>query len=347
MREEAEAEDAARRVRKEEEEERLRRQKVEEEAAAAARRVRDATDMKGSSSSRAPFRYNERPRGGPRVVAVAHPPPPPPRGEGSAVDSGGAAGGSRGRKGLGRDAADGTLGGGGGGRALDEWKGKASAGLIAGPAGPATGGKPEEKSKGETSGCQASSVLPGELAEADAAPYRGSVRPKYKHKGKKGLDGRSTETAMSSSLVEAVKASPMRVVDSENNGKTVDSENNGETGSNNKSTGKASASPPGEAAEASPLQGVKCDNKWKKKNKPPGGRQAGAAPSSDWPNGRRGQPRPSAEGSRGRRNGDVQGAVWEAKSDGLGGKQPEVEGKVYSHPPTEAAATEGGAVVKE
>uniref|UniRef100_A0A453H4M6 Uncharacterized protein n=1 Tax=Aegilops tauschii subsp. strangulata TaxID=200361 RepID=A0A453H4M6_AEGTS len=247
----------------------------------------------------------------------------------AALNSGGAAGGS---KEPGGDAADGTLGG--GGRARDEGKGKASAVLIAGdPAEIATGVKPGEKSNGEASGCQGmalgTSGVPGELAEVDTASYRGGVKPRYKHKGKKGFDGRSTETAMTGSLVEAVKASPPQV---------VDSENKGEAGSSNQSTGKASASSQGEAAEDSPLQGVKSVNKWKKKNKPSGGRQAGAAPSGDWPNGRRDQPRPPAEGSRGRRNGDGQGTIWEVKSDGLGGKQPEVEGKVYSHPPTESSS---------
>lgn len=251
------------------------------------------------------------------------------------MNGGGPAGDSRGRKGPGGDAANGTLGGGGGGKAQDDGKGKASVGLIAGPgdpAEPATGGKPEEKSKGETSGCQGtalgtSSVLPGELAEADTASYRGSVKPRYKNKGKKGLDSRSTETAMTGMTLEAL---PPQVVNSDNMGKN---------GSNNQSIAKASVSPQGEAAEDSPLQGVKSDNKRKKKkNKPSGGRQADAAPGSDWPNGRRDQPRPSAEGSRGRRNGDGQGTIWEVKSDGLGGKQTEVEGKVYSHPPTESSS---------
>lgn len=237
-RREAEEEEEERRLRKEEaaaaeakraKEEQRRR---EEEEAAAATRVRDAAagagasnaEMKGSSSSRAPFRYNERARGGPRVVVVAHRPPPPPRGEGSAVNGGGPAGDSRGRKGPGGDAANGTLGGGGGGKAQDDGKGKASVGLIAGPgdpAEPATGGKPEEKSKGETSGCQGtalgtSSVLPGELAEADTASYRGSVKPRYKNKGKKGLDSRSTETAMTGMTLEAL---PPQVVNSDNMGK--------------------------------------------------------------------------------------------------------------------------------
>ncbi|XBI73840.1 hypothetical protein VPH35_067498 [Triticum aestivum] len=320
-RREAEQEEEERRLRKEAEEQAAARRAKEEEAV-AARRVRDAAaaaEMKGSSSSsRAPFRYNERPRAG-------------PRGEGSALNSGGAAGGS---KGPGGDAADGTLGGGGGGRARDEGKGKASAGLIAGdPAETATSGKPNEKSNGEASGCQGTALgtssVPGELAEVDTASYRGGVKPRYKNKGKKGFDGRSTETAMTGSLVEVVKASPPRV---------VDSENKGNAGSSNQSTGKASASSQGEAAEDSPLQGVKSDNKWNKKNKPSGGRQAGAPPSGDWPNRRRDQPRPSAEGSRGRRNGDGQGAVWEVKSDGLGGKQPEVEGKAHSHLPTESSS---------
>lgn len=253
------------------------------------------------------------------------------------MNGGGPAGDSRGRKGPGGDAANGTLGGGGGGKAQDDGKGKASVGLIAGPgdpAEPATGGKPEEKSKGETSGCQGtalgtSSVLPGELAEADTASYRGSVKPRYKNKGKKGLDSRSTETAMTGMTLEAL---PPQVVNSDNMGKN---------GSNNQSIAKASVSPQGKAAEDSPLQGVKSDNKWKKKkkNKPSGGRQADAAPGSDWANGRRDQPRPAAEGSHGRRNGDGQGAVWEAKSDGPGGKQPEVEGKVHSHLPTESSSS--------
>uniref|UniRef100_A0ACD5WDI4 Uncharacterized protein n=1 Tax=Avena sativa TaxID=4498 RepID=A0ACD5WDI4_AVESA len=283
-REEEEAE--ARRVREEqrkrqeEEEEAAMRRFVEErrrrEEEAAARRARDAAaaappapaprpEMRASSSSStSSFRNNGRARGGQRLVVVAD--RPPRRGECTAVKVDGATGGFRGQKGTDGGAAKAPPRG--SFKAQNEGKGDVSAGMIAGPgepvkpvSAPSHAGKPEEKRKEEASGYQGKSL--------------GPARPKHRHQGKKGFDGRSTETAMTSSIGEAVEASPVPVVILENTRKSRPGDQNTET---------ASASMPGKAAEASPPLGVKSDNKGKKK--PSGGRQASMAPSSDLPDGK-------------------------------------------------------------
>jgi hypothetical protein len=110
----------------------------------------------------------------------------------------------------------------------------------------------------------------------DSASYRGPGRPKHWQQGKKkGLNGRSTETDMTSSTDEAVEASPLPAVNLENKGKSRPGDSSSET---------PSANMPGKAAEASPPRGVKSDNKGKKK--PSGGRQAGVTPSSDLADGK-------------------------------------------------------------
>ncbi|CAM0875343.1 unnamed protein product [Alopecurus aequalis] len=292
-REEEEA--AARRVR----EEQRKRQEEEEEAAArrfieerrrreeeaAARRARDAAaaatapkaEMRASSSSQnsSSFRYNERARGGQRLVVVADRPPPPPRAAGK-ID--GATQGCLGKKGQDGGAPNAPLRS--GFKAQNVGRGKVSAGPGE-PDRPATAsshaGKPEEKRNGEASGCQGkssgTSSASSELAKVDIASCRGPTRPKHRHQGKKkGFDGRSIETAMTSSIGGEVEASPLPIVNVENKGKSR---------SGDRITETALASMPGKEAEASPPRGVKPDNKGKKKS--PGRRQAGAAPSSDLP----------------------------------------------------------------
>uniref|UniRef100_A0ACD6A802 Uncharacterized protein n=1 Tax=Avena sativa TaxID=4498 RepID=A0ACD6A802_AVESA len=137
----------------------------------------------------------------------------------------------------------------------------------------ATGGKPEEKRKGEAA--RTSSTL-SELAKVDIQSYRGPARPNHRHQRKKGLDGRSRETSMTCSIAEAVEASPQPVVNLENKEKSQSGDRSNET---------APASMPGKATETSPLRGVKSDNKGKKK--PSGGRQASTAPTSDLPDGKK------------------------------------------------------------
>lgn len=205
------------------------------------------------------------------MVVVADRPPPQPRGERAAVKIDGATGGCRGNKGPDGGAANAPLVG--GRKALNEGKEKASAGIL--------GCKPEEQGKREASGCEAISPgtgsAPSELGKVDIASYQGPVRPRHWHQGKKkGLDVRSTETAMTGSIGEEVKASPLPIVNLENKGKSRSGDRSNET---------ASASMPGKAAQASPPRGVKSDNKGKKK--PSGGRQVSVAPSSDLPDGKK------------------------------------------------------------
>ncbi|XP_051178908.1 uncharacterized protein [Lolium perenne] len=266
-RQEEEEEAAARRFveerRRREEEEKARRAR----AAAAAPAPAPAPEMRASSSTSS-FRSNERARGGQRLVVVADR-PPPRREEVTALKID-----VRGNKGPDGGPANAPPGGG--------FKAQVSAGPGE-PAKPAAAssraGKPEEKRKGEASGIQGTAPgtnsAPGELV--DIASYRGPGRPRHRHQGrKKGLDGRSTETAMTSSIGEAVEASSLPVVNQESKGKSRPGDRSNET---------APASIPGKAAEASPPRGVKSDNK--RKEKPSGGRQASTAPGSDMPDGKK------------------------------------------------------------
>lgn len=111
--------------------------------------------------------------------------------------------------------------------------------------------------------------------------------------------------------------------------KTEKNKRKGKKGSGSRSAEAVTTSAPGEtveAADASPPQGVKLDNKGKKKYSV--GRRANAAPSSDSPDGKRAHPPPAAEGSSSRRSGGGHGTTTgEAKSEGLGEKQPVVEVK--------------------
>lgn len=299
----------------------LEEQRRREEEEAAARRVKEAAaaaPMKPSSSSNTSFGYKERSRGGQRSVVVAHRRRPPSRGEGTAMKSDGATGGCHGQKGPDGDAANAPLGTGRKAQNEGKEKDKVLATISGGsgePTGEATaslyGGNPEEKKKVEASGYQGSasgmmSSAPGELAEAGIGSHRGSGRQKHKHKGKKGLDGRSIEIALSS-MTGKQDSSPPRGINSENI----------EKGSGEPHTGTASSG----ALDVSPPSGAKSEKIGK--NKPSEGMCADMVPSSNMRYRKTAKTRPTVRSNR--RSSGGQGLMWEAKSEGLGEKQTVVE----------------------
>jgi hypothetical protein len=181
-------------------------------------------------------------------------------------------------------------------------------------------GKKVEASVSEGTSSGLSSVS-SEQADADVTSYRMPLKPMYRRKGKKGFDVRSTETATTNVAGKTTDTSSFGGVNLEIKGNKGLIEQGTETALPRMSS---------KAADSSLARRFKSENKGR--NEASAGRHAGMPPSTACRDGMKTQPCPAAVGGGGQRT------TWEAKTEGLQGKQRAEEVKAQSHPTAESIA---------